>query len=46
MVLVLHQDAFAADCDAEEYMLLEWRCKHAGFYGVTLNIIGKIEKRF
>jgi hypothetical protein len=39
-VLVLHQDAFAAEYDEEEYMLLGMAAKYAGLHGVTLNIIG------
>jgi len=39
--LVLHQDAFAADYDEEEYVLLGMAVKYAGLHGVALNIIGK-----
>ena len=40
-VLVLHQDAFAAEYDDEEYLLLGMAVKYAGLHGVRLNIIGK-----
>jgi hypothetical protein len=43
-VLVLHQDAFAAGYDDDEYTLLGMAIKYAGLYGITINIIGKAEE--
>ena len=43
-VLVLHQDAFAATYDDDEYMLLGMAIKYAGLYGVTVSIGGKDEE--
>ena len=39
--VVLHQDAFAADYQPEEIILLGSAIKYAGMSGVVLNIIGK-----
>jgi hypothetical protein len=39
--VVLHQDAFCAGYDDDEYMLLGMAIKYAGMHDVTLNIIGK-----
>jgi hypothetical protein len=39
--VVLHQDAFCAGYDDDEYMLLGMAIKFAGMHGVALNIIGK-----
>ena len=43
-VLMLHQDAFAAGYDDDEYMLLGMAVKYAGLRGVTVTIIGKDEE--
>jgi hypothetical protein len=43
-VLTLHQDAFAARFDDDEYTLLGIAIKYAGLYGVTLTVIGKDEE--
>ena len=40
-VLILHQDAFAAGYDDDEYTLLGMAIKYAGLRGVTVEIIGK-----
>lgn len=40
-VLLLHQDAFAAGYDDDEYTLLGMAVKYAGLRGVTVQIIGK-----
>lgn len=40
-VFMLHQDAFAAGYDDDEYTLLGMAVKYAGLHGVTLNIVGK-----
>lgn len=45
-VLVLHQDAFAAGYDDDEYTLLGMAIKYAGLQGVTINIIGKNHATF
>ncbi len=42
--LILHQDAFAAGYDDDEYTLLGMAVKYAGLKGITLNIIGKNEE--
>ncbi len=44
--LILHQDAFAAGYDEDEYTLLGMAVKYAGLRGVTLNIIGKNHETF
>jgi hypothetical protein len=43
-MLILHQDAFAAGYDDDEYMLLSMAIKYAGLYGVKITIIGKDEE--
>ena len=43
-VLILHQDAFAAGYDDDEYTLLGMAIKYAGLHGVTVTIIGKAEE--
>jgi hypothetical protein len=43
-VLMLHQDAFAAGYDDDEYTLLGMAIKYAGLHGVTITIIGKDEE--
>lgn len=40
-ILVLHQDAFAADYQEEELLLLGSAIKYAGERGVEVRIIGK-----
>ena len=44
--IVLHQDAFAAGYDEDEYTLLGMAVKYAGLKGVTLRIIGKNHETF
>jgi hypothetical protein len=44
--LMLHQDAFAAGYDDDEYTLLGMAIKYAGLKGVTLNIVGKNHETF
>jgi hypothetical protein len=39
-LLFLHQDAFAADLDVDEYTLLGMAIKYAGLYGVEVHIVG------
>lgn len=43
-MLTLHQDAFAAGFDDDEYTLLGMAIKYAGLYGVTVTVIGKDEE--
>jgi hypothetical protein len=43
-VLMLHQDAFAAGYDDDEYTLLGMAIKYAGLRGVAISIIGKDEE--
>ena len=38
--IVLHQDAFAAELDDDEYVLLGMAIKYAGTHGVVLHVIG------
>lgn len=45
-VLILHQDAFAAGYDDDEYTLLGMAVKYAGLRGVTVQIIGKNGETF
>ncbi|MBL8818727.1 MAG: hypothetical protein JNL58_22050 [Planctomyces sp.] len=40
-VLILHQDAFAAGYDDDEYTLLGMAIKYAGLRGVTVQVMGK-----
>jgi hypothetical protein len=40
-VVVLHQDAFAADYQDDEYLLLGMAIKYAGLSGKELQVIGK-----
>jgi hypothetical protein len=40
-VVVLHQNAFAADYQDEEYRLLGMAIKVAGIYGKEIHIIGR-----
>jgi hypothetical protein len=39
-VLVLHQDAFAAGYDVDEYTILGMAVKYAGLYGREIHVIG------
>ena len=39
-MVVLHQDAFAADLDIDEYILLGMAIKYAGLYGVEVLVTG------
>ena len=45
-ILILHQDAFAAGYDDDEYTLLGMAVKYAGLHGVTIQIIGKNHETF
>ena len=45
-VIVLHQDAFAAGYDDDEYTLLGMAVKYAGLKGVTVKVIGKNHETF
>ena len=38
--ILLHQDAFAAGFDTDEYILLGMAIKYAGLYGINIQIIG------
>jgi hypothetical protein len=40
-VVVLHQDAFAADYQDDEYRLLGMAIKYAGLCGKEVNVVGK-----
>ena len=40
-VVIIHQDAFAADYQDDEYTLLGKAIKFAGLYGKEVHIIGK-----
>jgi hypothetical protein len=40
-VVIIHQDAFAADCQDHEYALLGKAIKFAGRYGKEVHIVGK-----
>jgi hypothetical protein len=44
--MILHQDAFAADYDDDEYTLLGMAVKYAGLSGVSIRIIGKNHETF
>jgi hypothetical protein len=44
--LFLHQDAFAAGYDDDEYALLGMAVKYAGLQGVSLHITGKNHETF
>lgn len=39
--VILHQDAFAADYQEDEYMLLGMAIKYAGLRGKEVHVIGK-----
>ena len=40
-VMVLHQDAFAADYQEDEYKMLGMAIKFAGLHGKEIRIVGK-----
>jgi len=40
-MVILHQDAFAADYQEDEYMLLGMAIKYAGLRGKEVRVIGK-----
>jgi len=40
-VVIIHQDAFAADYQDDEYVLLGKAIKFAGLYGKEVHIIGR-----
>jgi hypothetical protein len=42
----MHQDAFAAGYDEDEYMLLGMAVKYAGLHGVEVTFIGKNHETF
>jgi hypothetical protein len=44
-VVIIHQDAFAADYQDHEYALLGKAIKFAGLHGKEVRIIGKTGKR-
>ncbi|MDB5307743.1 MAG: hypothetical protein JWO38_1945 [Gemmataceae bacterium] len=44
--MVLHQDAFAAGYDDDEYMLLGMAVKYAGLHGISVTVIGKNHETF
>ena len=44
--VILHQDAFAADYQEDEYMLLGMAIKYAGLRGKEVRVIGKNRSSF
>jgi hypothetical protein len=44
--MVLHQDAFAAGYDNDEYTLLGMAVKYAGLHGVVVTVIGRNHETF
>jgi len=46
VTIVLHQDAFAAGLDDDEYTLLGMAVKYAGLYGVVISVIGTNHETF
>ena len=44
--MVIHQDAFAAGYDDDEYTLLGMAVKYAGLFGVSVTVIGKNHDTF
>lgn len=44
--IILHQDAFAAGYDDDEYALLGMAVKYAGLYGVNVTVIGTNHETF
>jgi len=45
-LVLLHQDAFAADCQDGEYMLLGMAIKYAGLRGKEVRVIGRNRSSF
>jgi hypothetical protein len=45
-LVLLHQDAFAADYQEDEYMLLGMAIKYAGLRGKEVRVIGKNRSTF
>jgi hypothetical protein len=45
-VMILHQDAFAAGYDDDEYMLLGMAVKYAGLHGVEVTVTGVNHETF
>jgi hypothetical protein len=45
-LVLLHQDAFAADYQEDEYKLLGMAIKYAGLRGKEVRVIGKNRSRF
>ncbi len=45
-VITLHQDAFAAGYDDDEYTLLGMAVKYAGLHGVAVTVFGKNHATF
>lgn len=39
-IIIQHQDAFAADYQKDDIMLLGYAIKYAGIYGIKIQIIG------
>jgi hypothetical protein len=44
--MILHQDAFAAGYDDDEYTLLGMAVKYAGLHGVNITVIGTNHETF
>lgn len=44
--MVLHQDAFGADYQDDEYLLLGMAVKYAGLHGVSVTVMGKNHETF
>jgi hypothetical protein len=44
--LILHQDAFAAGYDDDEYTLLGMAVKYAGLHGIHVTVIGTNHETF
>jgi hypothetical protein len=44
--MILHQDAFAAGYDNDEYTLLGMAVKYAGLHGVRVMVIGSNHETF
>ena len=45
-IMFLHQDAFAASYEDDEYLLLGMAIKYAGLRGVTLQVVGENHSSF
>jgi hypothetical protein len=45
-VMLLHQDAFAAGYDDDEYLLLGMAVKYAGLHGITVSVGGRNHDTF